>query len=146
MPLFDRPVDRQLGTGTRAERLQLAARLIAEVNERTRALDAVWREAAASDAAIAAQLSDREAGRGADLAYGLERVLGRRLETTVIDGIWAITSPDVYAKLVGVRQWTREGYQDWLALVLDQLTRGAVTEVEVDDGKEGQPRPRRQDA
>ena len=122
VPLFDRPAYRDLGTGSRAERLRLAARLIAEVNERTRALDAVWREAAASDSAMAAQLSDREAGRRAALAYGLERVLGRELDQTAIDGLWAITSPDMYAKLVNARQWTQEAYEDWLTVVLDRLT------------------------
>jgi AcrR family transcriptional regulator len=122
-PLFDRPDYRRLGTGTRAARLRLAARLIAEVNERTRALDAVWREAAAGDPAIAAQLREREDGRRADLAYGLERALGTRPDETALDGLWAVTSPDTYAKLVDARQWTRDAYEGWLAVVLDRLTR-----------------------
>lgn len=123
IPIFDRPAYQQLGTGARADRLRRAARLIGEVNERTRALDAAWREAAAGDTAIAAQLREREAGRRADLAYGLERALGRPLDETTVDGLWAITSPDTYAKLVDARRWTREAYEDWLAVVLDRLTR-----------------------
>ncbi len=61
IPMFDRPAYRGLGEGAPEQRLTLAARLIAEVNERTAPLDAAWREAAASDPAIAAQLAEREA-------------------------------------------------------------------------------------
>jgi AcrR family transcriptional regulator len=120
--MFERPEYRQLGEGPRERRLALAARLIAEVNERTAGLDAVWREAAAGDPAIAAQLSEREEGRRADLAYGLTLVLGDRPDDTTLDGLWAITAPDAYAKLTG-RGWSRTGYQEWLAGTMDRLTR-----------------------
>jgi AcrR family transcriptional regulator len=120
VPMFDRPAYRGLGDGTRDERLRLAARLITEVNERTAPLDAAWREAAASDAAVAAQLAEREAGRRADLAFGLTRALGRPPGEATLAGLWAITGPEIYAKLTGAG-WDRDTYESWLATTLDRL-------------------------
>ncbi len=121
VPMFDRPAYRGLADGTREQRLTLAARLIAEVNERTAPLDAAWREAAASDPALAAQLAEREAGRRDDLAYGLTRALGQPPGESMLMGLWAITSPEVYAKLTGAG-WDRDAYQSWLATSLDRLS------------------------
>lgn len=120
VPMFDRPAYRRLGEGTRGERLTLAARLIAEVNERTAPLDAAWREAAASDPAIAAQLAEREAGRRDDLAFGLARALSQPPGESALMGLWAVTSPEVYAKLTGAG-WDRDAYESWLATTLDRL-------------------------
>ncbi len=121
VPMFERPAFRRLGTGPRSQRLALAARLIAEVNQRTEKLDAVWREAAAGDAAIAAQLAEREAGRRADLAHGLALTLDGPPDDTTLDGLWAITSPELYHKLAG-QGWSRAAYEAWLATVLTRLT------------------------
>jgi hypothetical protein len=120
-PMFERPEYRQLTVGGRRQRLTLAARLIADVNERTAGLDAVWREAAAGDPVLAAQLAEREDGRRADLAHGLTLVLGDAPDDVTLDGIWALTSPETYAKLTGGRGWSRSRYQDWLAGALDRL-------------------------
>ncbi|WP_432947601.1 TetR/AcrR family transcriptional regulator [Kribbella sp. CA-253562] len=120
-PLFERPGFRDLGQGDRSTRLRLAADLIAAVNDRTRAIDAVWREAAASDAQIALLLSEREAGRRGALQHGFSLMLGTAPPDCVVDGLWAITSPEVYSKLVDGRGWSREVYRDWLAESLDRL-------------------------
>jgi AcrR family transcriptional regulator len=120
-PMFERPEYRQLTVGGRRRRLTLAARLIADVNERTAGLDGVWREAAAGDPVLAAQLAEREDGRRADLAHGLTLVLGDAPDDVTLDGIWALTSPETYAKLTGGRGWSRSRYQDWLAGALDRL-------------------------
>lgn len=121
-PLMERPGFERLGEGPRMQRLQLAARLIAEINERTRPLDAVWREAAASDRELAATLREREARRHQDLADGLMRVLGRSVDAQTLDTLWAMTSPEVYAKLSTERGWTVQRYQTWLVGMLDRLT------------------------
>lgn len=120
IPMFDRPAYRGLADGTREQRLALAAQLIAEVNERTAPLDAAWREAAASDPAVAAKLAEREAGRRDDLAFGLTRALGQPPGGSVLTGLWAVTSPEVYAKLTGAG-WDRDTYRSWLATTLDRL-------------------------
>jgi TetR/AcrR family transcriptional regulator of autoinduction and epiphytic fitness len=73
IPLMRRAGFDRLGEGPPSARLQLAATLIAEVNERTRPLDAVWREAAASDPELAATRRRREANRRRDVADGLAR-------------------------------------------------------------------------
>jgi AcrR family transcriptional regulator len=122
VPLFDRPGYAELGTGSREEDLRRSAELIAAVNESTRVLDAVWREAAASDPGLAATLRGREAGRRQDLADGLARVLGRPVDDELLDTIWAMTSPEVFAKLRGERQWSLQRYRDWLTELLDRLT------------------------
>ena len=120
VPMFDRPAYRGLGEGTREQRLARAARLIAEVNERTAPLDAAWREAASSDRAIAARLTEREARRRDDLTFGLTRVLGGPPDDASLMGLWAITSPEVYAKLTHAG-WDRDVYESWLAATLDRL-------------------------
>jgi AcrR family transcriptional regulator len=121
-PMFDRSGFRALRTGSRAERLTTAAHLIAELTARTAKLDAVWREAAAGDPAIAAELAEREAGRRSDLAHGMRLVLGKTLDDATLDGLWAITSPEMYEKLVLGRGWTREAYETWLVGTIDRLT------------------------
>jgi AcrR family transcriptional regulator len=120
IPMFDRPAYRGLGEGAPEQRLTLAARLIAEVNERTAPLDAAWREAAASDPAIAAQLAEREAARRDDLAFGLTRALDQPPGESALMGLWAVTSPEVYAELPGAG-WDRATDEAWLARTLDQL-------------------------
>jgi AcrR family transcriptional regulator len=120
VPMFDRPAYRGLGEGTRELRLARAAQLIAEVNERTAPLDAAWREAASSDQAIAARLAEREVRRRDDLVFGLTRVLGRAPDDATLMGLWAITSPEVYAKLTHAG-WDRDAYESWLAATLDRL-------------------------
>lgn len=121
-PLMDRPEYVQLSEGTSAERLQLSARLIAGVNESTRALDAVWREAAASDVQLATTLREREAGRRQTLADGFLRVLAHPLDEQALDSIWVLTSPEAFAKLRVERGWTLARYEHWLVTMMELLT------------------------
>lgn len=121
VPLMDRPEFDVLDRGTRQERIEASARLIAETNERTRAMDVVWREAAASEPTLAAALRERERGRRQDLADGLERVLGDRIEDVTLDTVWVLSSPETWAKLHGERDWDVKTYRQWLASLLDTL-------------------------
>ncbi|HYO37839.1 MAG TPA: TetR family transcriptional regulator [Geodermatophilus sp.] len=121
VPLMQRPGFDALDRGSREDRIEASATLIAETNERTRAMDAVWREAAASERTLAAALAERESGRRQDLADGLARVLGRPVDESTLDTVWVLTSPDTWAKLHGERHWHLEDYRRWLVASLDRL-------------------------
>lgn len=121
VPLMDRPGFDALDVGLREARIAASAELIADYNERTRDMDRVWRQAAASDAHLAAELSEREAGRRDDLADGLLRVLGHAVDDGTLDSVWVISSPEVWAKLHGERHWTIEQYKTWLSSLLSLL-------------------------
>ena len=111
----------KISTGTRAQRIAVAVRLIAAANERTRAIDAVWREAAAGDPALAKELRKREDGRRSAFGAAMTAALDAPPDEQTLDGIWAITGSEVYAKLIGGRGWTSTRYQQWLAETFDRL-------------------------
>ena len=54
-----------------------------------------------------------------DLTFGLTRVLGGPPDDATLMGLWAITSPEVYAKLTHAG-WDRDVYESWLAATLDR--------------------------
>ena len=45
---------------------------------------------------------------------GLGLVTGGDLDDATIDGIWALSSPEVFAKLVLDRGWSPDAYRAWL--------------------------------
>jgi AcrR family transcriptional regulator len=121
VPLMDRPGFDALDRGSRQERIDAAATLIAQTNERTRGMDVVWREAAVSETALADALRERERGRRQDLADGLARMVGDRVDDVTLDTVWVLSSPETWAKLHGERGWDVESYQRWLVSLLDTL-------------------------
>jgi AcrR family transcriptional regulator len=121
IPLMERPGFAALDRGSRRDRIEVAAGLIAEINARTRAMDAVWRQAAAGDPGLAQQLRDRERGRRQDLADGLGRVLGHAVDEQLLDTVWVLTGPETWAKLHDERGWSTTAYRRWLAGLLDTL-------------------------
>lgn len=135
IPLMERPEFAALDRGSRLDRIEVSASLIAEINARTRAMDAVWREAAAGDPRLAQQLRDREEGRRQDLAEGLQRVLGRAVDEQLLDTVWVLTGPETWAKLHDERGWSTTTYRRWLAGLLDSLLPAAGS------GTAGQPGP-----
>jgi AcrR family transcriptional regulator len=120
-PLLDLPGD-GAGRGSVVERLELAARQIAAVNERTAMIDRVWREAAVGDVQLAVTLRHHEAGRRDDLAAGLARMVDDGVDEHTVDGVWVLTSPEVYVKLRTEREWSLERYREWVADMIGRLT------------------------
>jgi AcrR family transcriptional regulator len=113
-PLVDRPEFVGLGTGALSERLTAAARIITLALVRAVPLMGALAEASANDAAARARLNTYESDRRAVIAVGLELVLGKPAPESLIDSIWAIAGPEVFAKLTKERHWSIETYQSWL--------------------------------
>lgn len=125
-PIESRPEFARLGTGSRTERLESATRIITAALLRAVPLMKPLQEAAASDAAAKERLERYETVRRATIAAGLELVLGQAPGDRVIDAMWALASPEVFAKLTGERGWSMDSYQSWLVETADALLGRAV--------------------
>ncbi len=126
VPLAERDEFLALGRGTRAERIQATAELVASSNQRIAALNRTFSQAAAADETLAARRYADLATQRDAYADGLTLVLGTTPHADVIDGIWAIGSSEVYLQLTapsdrGGAGWTSEKYRSWLADRIDQL-------------------------
>jgi AcrR family transcriptional regulator len=124
VPLAKRPQYAQLGVGDGWERLAAAAHLVAVIHERSVPLLRALQEAAASDPAAAVRWQRYEADRRAEIARGLGLVLGRRAADRLVDAVWAIASPEVFAKLVLDRGWSLRSYERWLVDTVTALLGG----------------------
>jgi hypothetical protein len=105
------PASARLGQGTRRERVEAAAALVAEIHERSAR---VWRavvEAASADAEVEGWRAQLEAGRRVDVGRGLELALGEPLDERLVDLMWALYGPEVYLKLVGEVGMSRTDYE-----------------------------------
>jgi AcrR family transcriptional regulator len=120
-PLADRPAFVALGRGSRAQRTQAAAGLLTGIHHRTAGLILALREAAASDPDLAQWRQAAERHRRADVEQAAALIAGRPVTPEECDGLWAIMAVEVYELLTGLRGWTPEQYQRWLAGVLDHL-------------------------
>ena len=56
-----------------------------------------------------------------DEAAGAALMMGRDATTIERDGLWALTSPEVYLLLVEESGWTSEQYQAWMATTLERV-------------------------
>ena len=71
------------------------------------------REAASSEATLAALVAQLHERRRLDFRRGGSLVAGRPVSDTEADGIWAVLSVDVYLLLTRHVGWTDEAYQIW---------------------------------
>jgi len=124
--LAQRPQYAQLGVGTRDDRMRVAAHIIALAHDRSVPLLRALQEAGASDAAALERWEKYEADRRTEIVTGLGLVLGPRAPDRLADSVWAITCPEVFAKLVLNRGWSIVRYERWLVDVVDALI-GAMT-------------------
>jgi AcrR family transcriptional regulator len=123
VPLNDRPEYAALGRGPLRERAQAAARLLVEIHERTAALGRALREGAAADEELATRVAELEQRRRVNVADALTLVAGRAVSDTAADGIWAVTSMEVYALLIQHAGWSPDRYEQWMAETIEQLLR-----------------------
>lgn len=79
------------------------------------------REAAAGDEEMADALHEARERQRRDVARAAELVLGRPPRTAERDGIWAVTSPEVYDLLVEASGWSADQYEAWMAETLDRV-------------------------
>ena len=113
-PLEERAAFAELGIGERSERLTAAARIITLALVRAVPLMGALHEAAASDDAARARWDRYESDRRITVAAGLELILGQLAPEALIDSIWAVAGPEVFAKLTRERDWPIEKYESWL--------------------------------
>jgi AcrR family transcriptional regulator len=123
VPLEGRPGFAEIGRGRAAARARAAAHLLREVHERTAGVGKALREAAASDADLAARLASAEANRRHDVEQAGQLVAGRPITDVERDGLWAVTSIQVYELLVDLAGWTPADYEVWMADTIGRLLR-----------------------
>jgi AcrR family transcriptional regulator len=124
-PVEQRPEFGALGVGTRKERLEKAARMITSALLGAVPLMKPLQEAAASEAKARERLDAYETVRRTTVAAGLELVLGLAPDDRVVDAMWALAGPEVFAKLTEERGWSVESYQSWLVESADAIL-GAI--------------------
>jgi len=123
----ERPEFAAMGQGTHADRTAAAARLLRSIYERTAAFAKVMREAAASDDEVADALRATRDRQRRDVAAALQLITGNDPSAVERDGMWAITSPEVYSLLVEESGWPPARYQTWMADVLERVVPRSVT-------------------
>jgi AcrR family transcriptional regulator len=117
----ERPEFAAMGRGRHGDRTAAAARLLTGIYVRTAALAKVIREAAASDDEIADVLRATRERQRRDVAAAAALTMGRAATVAERDGLWALTSPEVYLLLVEESGWTPEQYQAWMAETLERI-------------------------
>lgn len=121
VPLAERPEFLAIGQERRPARVRAAARLLTGVQVRIAPMAMLLRQAAPSDTEIAEMLRATRERQRVDVARALELMIGRPPTPGERDGVWAITSPEVYILLVEESGWTPEQYEAWIAEVFERV-------------------------
>jgi AcrR family transcriptional regulator len=121
VPLSQRPEFTALGRGSTRERAEAAASLLRQIHARTGGIGRALREGAAGDPELDARVDDLEARRRVNVADGARLIAQRPVSETERDGLWAVTSLEVYQLLVERNRWTPERYESWLATTILSL-------------------------
>jgi AcrR family transcriptional regulator len=123
----ERPEFAAMGRGPHRQRTAAAGRLLAGIYDRTAPFAKVVREAAATDGDIADVLKATRERQRADVAVAAQLIMGRAPTAAERDGIWAVTSPELYLLLVDESGWTVEQYEAWMTDALARLIPRAAT-------------------
>jgi AcrR family transcriptional regulator len=118
IPVAGREEFAAMGRGRRAERVSVAATLLAGIHQRTAPFAKLLRDAATSDDEIAEVLRATRERQRTDVEAGLALILGRTPTAHERDGIWALLSPEVYLLLVDGSGWSIDEYRTWVAETL----------------------------
>jgi AcrR family transcriptional regulator len=110
-----------IGRGTHRQRALAAARVHTEIYGRTAALARVTRQASASDDRIAEILNATRERQREDISSMIFSIAGREPTPAERDGIWALTSPEVYLLLVENSAWSADQFQSWMAETLERV-------------------------
>jgi AcrR family transcriptional regulator len=121
LAIAERPEFAAMGHGSLRERTAAGAELLTAVHVRTAAMAKVIRQAAGSDAEMAEELRATRERQRMDIAASVALILGRDATPAERDGVWAVTSPDVYCLLVDESGWTPAQYEEWMAGALERL-------------------------
>jgi len=121
VPLSDRPEFAALAIGSVADRVAVAARLLAGINQRTWSLRRALTEAAGGDPLLAAKAEELQRRRRANVREGLELMSGGAVEEDVVDALWVVTDADAFRLLTGTGGRSVEDYERWLAVTITRL-------------------------
>ncbi len=117
----DRPDFAAIGQGRHAERTAAAARLLTAIYRRSAGFAKVIREAAVTDDELAAELAATRERQRRDVAAAAELIMERSPTGSERDGLWALTSPELYLLLVDASDWSPEQYEVWMAETLERV-------------------------
>jgi AcrR family transcriptional regulator len=120
--MTDRPGFAAIATETSAIRqVEMLAGLVAAVQERSAPVQVAYREAAAVDGTIAANLDAELQRRHETFAATIATIPENRLRQSLeesTDTAWAIGSSEVYLLLRIRRGWDQDHYEEWLKRTL----------------------------
>ena len=117
-----------IGQGTRETRINAATRLLTGVHVRTAAFAKVLREAANNDQEIADLLKATRERQRRDVTAAVDLIIGGEVGETDRDGVWALTSPEVYLLLVESSGWTVDQYEAWMSEMLERAVPSSPSE------------------
>lgn len=120
-----------IGQGTHTERANAAAKLLTGVHVRTAPFAKVLREAANIDEEIAVLLNATRERQRRDVTTALELIIGGEVDDTDRDGVWALTSPEVYLLLVETSGWSVDRYEAWMSDMLERAVPGSPSEGKI---------------
>ena len=112
--MVDRPELAEFAKGTRIERLRTGIRFTVGVYERSVPILKALQEAAASDEAARARLTQYDEDRRNVMVAGLALILDRPPPDEIVDALWALISPEVYTMLTAGRGWSVADAETWL--------------------------------
>jgi len=104
--------------------LQMLAALIASTQERSAPVQVAFRQAAAVDDAVAANLDAELARRHATFATVIGMIPKKHLRHSpeeCTDIAWSVGSSEVFLLLRQRRRWSARRYRDWLSATLAEL-------------------------
>ena len=113
--MADRPEFMALGQGDREARVEAAVALLGALNARVGRLRRTLAQGAPAEPALAERLAQSRDNERAIFRVGVALVLDAEPPQRLVDGIWAVGTPDVYLLLVESAGWSDPQYQRWLA-------------------------------
>ena len=117
--MVDRPELSRFAEGTRLERLRTGVRFTMGVYERSLPILRTLQEAAASDEAARARLTQYDNDRRDVMIVGLGFILDGPAPDELVDAIWAIVSPEVLSMLTKGRGWSVAQAEAWFVEMCD---------------------------
>lgn len=130
--MVDRPELAEFATGTRIDRLRTGVHFTVGVYERSVPILRALQEAAASDEAARARLTQYDEDRRNVMIAGLALILDHPAPEDLVDAIWALVSPEVFTMLITGRGWSVADAEAWLV---------TMCSAAIDNYEEHQNRP-----
>ena len=112
--MVDRPELAEFAKGTRTDRLRTGVHFTIGVYERSVPILKALQEAAASDEAARARLTQYDEDRRNVMVVGLALILDHPAPEELVDAIWALVSPEVFTMLTVGRGWLVADAETWL--------------------------------